>query len=223
MNNTITPRQVEAIQKKVDAIATKAKTEIEKSVADFYAQVSKQWADEEAANMAQKVARSMNSCIQTFEKNTNNLKQGVVSVANEYARQAHKPTMNASSISLHPAINPTVVKTTFEDGETYGLVSDASLDRVTDAWTELKSALGNVASEAREEYINCWCFGVDSIRQAVVKKGTEVYESVTGTVNAMEQAVNEEINKAKQGYNKVLDTGINALNSLKADVSDVEK
>jgi hypothetical protein len=222
MNNTITPRQVEALQRKIDQIASKAKTEIESSVADFYEAVSKNWADEKAVEMAEKVGRSMNGCIQSFETNSNKVKQGMVEIANAYARQAHKPTMNSSRLSFHPAVNPTVVHSEFQDGS-YGIINDASKQAVLDAFTTLKGALKKCAQEAAQEYKSCYAYGIQDIQQGIARAGVSVVDGITNTIGTIETDVIGCIEGAKQGYNKIVDAGVSTLNSMKFDDVKVEK
>ena len=221
MNNTVTPRQVEAMEKQVEQIASKAKTKMEEQTIEFLSKVSKEWEDEVAVEFAQSISNSMNGCITSLEKNGNSLMSGIVNVHNMYAQQARKPAMNASRITLHSAINPSVVKSTFDDGDTYGLVSQESLNTIKDDFNKLVNDLKATGSEAANELKAIHAYGCREISDGIQKKAQEFVDAYTTGVNTIVDTAETKITDVAKGYNQVMDGASDFFQSLKIDTDSL--
>lgn len=221
MNNTVTPRQVEAMEKQVEQIASKAKTQMEEQTIEFLNKVSKEWEDEVAVEFAQSISNSMNGCISTLERNGNSLMSGIVNVHNMYAKQARKPAMNASRITLHSAVNPSVVKATFDDGDTYGLVSQESINTVKEDFRKLVNDLKSTGSEAAAEFKSIHAYGCEMIAQGIQKKAQEFVDAYTTGVNTIVDTAEKKITEAATGYNQVMDGASDFFQGLKIDTDNL--
>lgn len=203
MNNTVTPRQVEAMEREIDSIMSKAKTDIESDTMDFCQKIKKCWADENAVDLAKKVTNSMNGVINGMSINSNRVKSDIVDIHNMYARQAQKPCMNASRLNFHSALNPTIVKSTFEDGETYGFKNDSSAGSILNAMQDLVKKCDKVSFEVNSSLSSINAFGNPEISNKIVKAGTEVGDSVGKAIQKIVNDFRVSFEKASKDYENI--------------------
>ena len=196
MNDTVTPRQVEAMEKEIDGIMTKAKNDIETCTIDFCNNISKCWADENAVDLVKKVTNSMNGVIKKMSDNSNMIKNSIVDIHNTYAQEAKKPFMSATSLKFYSALNPSVVKSTFDDGETYGFKDNVSTFMVADAINNLANRCEKISDELSSSLSSINAFGNAEISRMIVKSGADV----GGTVG---EAIGDIMNNFKNSFDKV--------------------
>lgn len=222
MNNTITPKQVDVMENEIDSIMSRAKTELESTMIDFNQTIKECWADEVAVSFAKKVSNSMNGVISDMAKNTNNAKRGIIDVANQYAMQAHKPMMNAArTVSYYSAINPSVVKSTFDDGDTYGLRDDSSFEKISNSVADLIKKCYKIGSEASSNLRTINAFGNHEISQKIQSVAEQLGSSMGSSVNSIMKIARESLEAVKKGYGSVIDTSISQIDGITTNASDI--
>lgn len=199
MNNTVTPKQVAAMEKEIDGIITKAKNDIENCTIDFCNNVSRCWADENAVDLVKKVTNSMNGVIIGMCDNSNKIKGSIVDIHNIYAKQAKKSSMNASKLKFHSALNPNVVKSTF-DGDAYGFKDDVSAYMVADAVNNLANRCEKISDELSSSLTSINAFGNQEISRMIIKSGSEIGGIVGNAVGDIMNNFKASFAKASEDY-----------------------
>lgn len=219
-NNTVSPRQVKRIADEVDSVVSQLKNELESCTIEFNNKISKYWADEVAVDFAKNVSNSMNGVITNLATGSNNLKEGIVNVANEYAKQAHKPLMNASRTTFHSAINPSVVKSTFEDGDTYGLRDINDVAKMLVDLNSLSSKIYQMGDQfsARLNSINA--FGNSEISNKISVVSRNMVDSLHRTSMKIRDRSFEVVEDAYKRYQIPLDQFETILNNAVNTVND---
>ena len=217
MNNTITPKQVEAMCSEVDRIMSNAKIKIEDKMIGFNNLISKNWADEDAVDFANKVSSSMNSVINSLETNSNSIKFGIVDIANYYARIAQMPSMNASRTTFHSAINPSVVKNTFDDGETFGFKSENSSDEIVDQLSMLIRDCNGICSDITECFSSINAFGNSEIKAIINRVGNQVSKSFINSIQDIKGIADDKLHHVESSYNKATENASAMFNSMQIE------
>ena len=98
----------------------------------------------------------------------------IVDIHNTYAQEAKKPFMSATSLKFYSALNPSVVKSTFDDGETYGFKDNVSTFMVADAINNLANRCDKISDELSSSLSSINAFGNAEISRMIVKNGADV-------------------------------------------------
>ena len=213
MNNTITPKQVEALCSEIDGIFSDAKNKIESKMIAYNSLVSKNWADEDAVEFTRKISNSMNSVINSLAENSNNIKFGIVDFANYYAKIGNKPMMNSSRTVFHSAINPSIVKPSFDDGETYGFKGDNSSEQIAEQLETLIKDCNGICNNLTECFQSVNAFGNPEIKAIINRVGNQVSKSFMTTIQDIRNTANDKIYHVSSDYNKVTEAASELINS----------
>ena len=220
MNGTnsgiVTPRQVQRMQEEIDKIAAEAKQKIEQSVNEFLKKTGKEWADKESVEMAKKISNQMNGVVAGLGDSTYALKSGIVNVGNYFAKQARMSSINApTKRDFTTTINPTVVKETFDDGESYGVVVTKSLDRVASDLKNLTSDLKSLGVNTAQELRSIHAYGCEIIHDKISETGQKIGDTLSKTVNTVANAAEDAIIGAAKRYDLAIENAQEVLNNIK--------
>jgi len=222
MNNTLSPRQVYSMCNEIDSIASEAKVRIEEAMYNFNTFLSKTWEDDDAVDFAKKVSNSMNGVIESLANNSNSIKNGIVDVANMYAKQAHKPLMNSSRITFYSAINPSVVKTTFDDGETYGFKDDNSSGRVTEEFEKLVTKCNKINTQLTEDLSSINAFGNPEVKAVINHVSNLIGKALNASVYDIKQFASDKIYHVASSYKRISENAVSAIDSIVTENNVIE-
>ena len=199
MNNTVSPKQVQAIIREIDEITANTKVKAENAGSGFLAKMKSLWADSKAVEFAKNISNSMNASIDELAQGGNNLKEGVVGVANFYARKAGKPSMNAPHTNFNSAINPGVVSDTF-DGDEYGFKDAGSVATIVGEIATLSSTYKKMADEAASRLNSINAYGNPEVKSKLLSAASNISNNLIGLSNKIEKEAETTLQAAAKDY-----------------------
>ncbi len=199
MNNTVSPKQVQAITREIDEIMASVKVKAENAGSAFFGKMKNLWEDTQAVEFAKSIGNQIEGSIQQLAQGGNGLKDGVVDVANFYARRAGKPLMNAPHSTFNGAINPNVVSDTF-DGDEYGFKDASAVGALVGEVAELTKSYEKLGQEAASRLASINAFGNPDIKAKLLSSANSVSQGLAFAGKAIERTAQERISKAAKDY-----------------------
>ena len=205
MNNTVSPKQVNSIINEVDGIIAKAKVDAETAGNAFFGKMKNLWEDNNAVTCAKDINREMDSVIQRLAYSSNCLKDGVVNIANFYARQAGKPMMNAPHTNFNSAINASIISDTF-DGDEYGFKDPSAINALLDDVNAFSLAMSKIKDETSSRLLSINAFGNPEIKSKLISAASDFGDSLIDTSKKIKMLAEQRINQASKDY-QISDVG----------------
>ena len=200
MNNTVSPKQVQAITREIDEIMASTKVKAENAGSGFFEKMKNLWEDTQAVEFAKVIGKKMEDSVQQLALGGNGLKDGVVDIANFYARRAGKPLMNAPHSSFNGAFNPSVVSDTF-DGDTYGFKDSSSAAVLLGEINALTLAYQKLGQETASRISSINAFGNPDIKVKLLSCANKVSQDLELVGKEIEKLAQIRIDKAVKDYN----------------------
>ena len=201
MNNTVSPKQVEAITREVDEIMSAAKVKAENIGSGYLNKVKDLWADTGAVTFAKDITMAMDNSINLLANGGNTLKDGVVNIANFYAEKAGKATMSSTHLSFNSAINPSVVKDTFAGSDEYGFKDPSAIGAIVGEATALADAYKKLGEETSSRLSAINAFGNPEIKTKLLSTANNVFNGLVTAGKEIEKTTESRLQAAAKDYN----------------------
>ena len=202
MNNTVSPKQVQVLENEIDSIFSIAKVKTENACNDFLNKVSNKWADEYSVSFAKDFTNSMNVCIDSLAKSANDFKSSITNIANFYARKAGKQLLSFNNLSCNSAINPNIVKSSFNDGE-FGIKNINSINDISLELNGLSNTYKSIAEELRSRISSINAFGNSEIKANLLKLSGNVMDILNSSIVKVKKEAETTISNKNREYNEV--------------------
>jgi len=204
---TLSPSQAKRIVDEANGIMSRCKTEMENKNQEFVEKVSKVWEDTNAVNYFQTHKKNMEGFIEELSKNNEVFGNAVQEIANKYCSAGGKGAISVSKITLSPAIDVSLIKDVFaegENGDDFGFINPQNgAAQVMDAFTELVNSLTNSATNAVSSIQSINAFGNSEVRMEIAKSAGTVVTILKDHIAQAQKLIKEFVDQTAQAYVKV--------------------
>lgn len=214
MNNTVSPKQVQVLEDEIDSIFSIAKVKTENACNEFLTKISNKWADEYSVTFAKNFTNSMSECINALAKSANDLKGKIVDIANFYAQRAGKSLLNVRTLSFNSAINSSIVKSSFADGE-YGIKDINSVADLSDELNGLSNTYKDIAEELKTRVASINAFGNSDIKNTLLKVSNGVMDILNSSIVKVKNDAESVILNKNREYSSVNNVIADAFKTTK--------
>lgn len=164
--NTFSTRQAKRMMESIDEIVSSAVASLEEETNNFFTRVNKSWADKKAVELASSIAKEMRGSINDLGRSSNELKQRIADIHNDYANVAGKQQISAIIKSFMPAIDNKTVKDVFDDGE-HGIRNDKALGLLCVDYANYINRCSAIGDKLRERISSINAFGNEEVKRCI--------------------------------------------------------
>ena len=203
-NNTVSPTQVNLLMDELNAYCLAAVRKIDSCTNNFFREFNQYWADENAVKFAIDVEKIVLEIIKKLDKFYNEVSKFVYNLHNDYARIAFKPLLSSyRGVSYNSAISHNIVKSTFKDGDSYGIKDDKVLYNVISCFNELKDHLLAIGQTVNDGIYKIPAFGNEAISTMLKNKSFHFFEDLAWQVDQLDLKIASTIRDKVKTYSGI--------------------
>ena len=218
-NETLSPKQASEIINKCSTILEEVENQVTRKSEEFLLDLSKSWEDEHAVEFAGILQKTVSDTISSLNSNMQKLADQVKSIAESYGKVGgNAVSINAVLMKKAPEINISMVQNTFVDGESgdeFGFRNpSADPENLLSSFTQLKSFLSQVSSDAVSQIKSINAFGNDAVKANLAKSGGKVVTILENAVDTLKGGLNQSITDTMNDYIAVGGSAISAADLI---------
>lgn len=202
MNNTVSPKQVQNV---IDALQEVTVDTIDNVVSNcntFFAMMRDNWADEIAVDTAASLGEKMDKVIKELGRSCNLLSDGLVDIANRYAKVAGKAPMNAPHRNFNGSVDYKVVSNKFNDTDEYGFKGNTSnaVGLVADSLKNFTGYLEFLSQKVGDRIKSINAFGNPDIKLKLLQTSSNISSNLFEAGKTIQHLAEDKILEAAKNY-----------------------
>lgn len=215
-NETLSPKQVTQIRTQFETIIKSTVQKVQEKFNDFFVTMKKEWEDQYAVELSEKLKKSMAEVTTHLQDNCNAFTSTLEEIANAYHKTGNMGSMSVTKISTGTLTITAKIEKTF-DGDMFGFKDVTSHSKISQALQELIQSLKSIISEAQSQISGINAFGNTNVTQNLGKSAGKIIEIMQNAISQVKTSTDENLSAAATAYQT---TGQSAVTAAKIETSE---